>query len=87
MATVHVAEDPSFLLLLLFQCKHDSERVQIIHVSLHPGFKRDDLFRLLHLNSKSLMDQQTDRQTHRFFTTLPSCVQVSWFPKMTRKEI
>ena len=29
------------------QYKHG---VQVVHVSLHPNFQRDDLFRLLHIN-------------------------------------
>lgn len=85
LGSVHIG-DLTFLPLL--QHKYDTERVQIIHASLHPGFKRDDLFRLLHLNSESLTDRQTYRQMHRV-TSPPSSLlpQVSWFTWRTRKEV
>ncbi len=49
--------DP-FSPLSLFSSSHPTQHdlggdgTQIVHVSLHPGFKRDDLFRLLHINGE-----------------------------------
>ena len=45
----------SFIIIVLclifpLQYKHSAQGTQVIHVSLHPGFHRDDLFRLLHIN-------------------------------------
>ena len=39
-----------FSLSSSLQYKHGVHGTQVVHVSLHPNFQRDDLFRLLHIN-------------------------------------